>query len=108
MESVITNTTDSVLITEAEPFDEPGNKIVYVNKAFTKMTGYNLEEVIGKTPRMLQGPETDKNEMQRLGEAIRKLQPFEATVINYKKNGETFWNNFTLNPVTNEKNFYIH
>ena len=90
LESVITNTTDSVLITEAEPFDEPGHKIVYVNKAFTKMTGYNLEEVIGKTPRMLQGPETDKNEMQRLGEAIRNWQPFEATVINYKKNGETF------------------
>ena len=108
LESVITNTTDSVLITEAEPFDEPGNKIVFVNKAFTKMTGYSLEEVIGKTPRMLQGPETDKNEMQRLGEAIRKWQPFEATVINYKKNGETFWNNFTLNPVTNEKNFYTH
>jgi PAS domain S-box-containing protein len=108
LESVITNTKDSVLITEVEPFDEPGNKIVYVNDAFTKMTGYSSEEVIGKTRRILQGPKSDKLELKRLGESIRKWQSFEATIINYKKNGEEFWNNFTLTPVANEKGWYTH
>jgi PAS domain S-box-containing protein len=108
LESVITNTKDSVLITEAEPFDEPGNKIVYVNDAFTKMTMYSSEEVINKTPRILQGPKSDKLELQRIGESIRKWQTVEATIINYKKNGEEFWNNFTLTPVANEKGWYTH
>ena len=108
LESVIINTSDSVLITEAEPFDEPGPRILYVNDAFTKMTGYSSEEVIGKTPRILQGPKSDKIELQRLGEAIRKWQSFETTIINYKKNGEEFWINFSLTPVANEKGWYTH
>lgn len=108
LESVITNTTDSVLITEAEPFDEPGNRIVYVNEAFTKMTGYTSAEVIGKSPRILQGPKSDKNELKRLSETIRKWQPFETSIINYRKNGEEFWINFSLTPVANEKGWYTH
>ncbi|MFN3444895.1 MAG: PAS domain S-box protein [Bacteroidia bacterium] len=108
LESVITHTNDSVMITEAEPFDEPGHKILYVNEAFTIMSGYSSEEVIGKTPRILQGPKSDKIELQRLGKAIRKWHAFETTIINYKKNGEEFWINFTLTPVANEKGWYTH
>jgi PAS domain S-box-containing protein len=108
LESVITNTPDAVMITEAEPLDHPGPRILYVNEAFTKMTGYSSEEVIGKTPRILQGPKTDKDELKRLGEAIRKWQSYETTLINYKKNGEEFWINFKLTPVANEKGWYTH
>jgi PAS domain S-box-containing protein len=108
LESVITNTTDSVLITEAEPFDEPGPRILYVNEAFTKMTGYTAAEVIGKTPRILQGPKSDKAELKRLGEALRKWETCEITTINYKKNGEEFWINFSVIPVANEKGWYTH
>lgn len=108
MESVITHTNDAVLITEAEPYDEPGPKIIYVNDAFTKMTGYTFEEVIGKTPRILQGPKSDDTELKKLSEAIRNWKPYEITTINYKKNGEPFWINFTINPVANEKGWYTH
>ncbi len=108
LESVITNTTDSVMITEAEPFDDPGPRILYVNEAFTKMTGYSSEEVIGKSPRILQGPKSDKAELKRLGEAIRKWETYEITIINYKKNGEEFWANFSVNPVANERGWYTH
>ncbi|MEO7215650.1 PAS domain S-box protein [Mucilaginibacter sp.] len=108
LESVITNTTDSVLITEAEPFDEPGPRILYVNEAFTNMTGYTADEVVGKTPRILHGPKTDKNELKRLGESLRKWQPCEATLLNYKKTGEEFWINFTLTPVADENGWYTH
>ena len=108
LESVITNTTDVVMITEAEPFDEPGPRIMYVNEAFTKMTGYSSEEVIGKSPRILQGAKSDKQELKRLSEAMRKWQPYEITIINYKKNGEEFWINFSICPVANEKGWYTH
>ncbi|GGK35474.1 hypothetical protein GCM10007962_32350 [Yeosuana aromativorans] len=108
LESVITNTNDAVLITEAEPFDEPGNRIIYVNEAFTKITGYEAEEVIGKSPRILQGPNSNKEELLKLGRAIRKWEPYEITTINYKKSGEEFWINFTVTPVANEKGWYTH
>jgi PAS domain S-box-containing protein len=108
LESVITNTTDAVMITEAEPFDEPDPRILYVNEAFTQMTGYMAEEVIGKSPRILQGPKTDKAELARVGKCLRQWQPSEATVINYKKNGDEFWINFVLNPVADEKGWFTH
>jgi PAS domain S-box-containing protein len=108
LESVITNTTDSILITEAEPFDEPGPRILYVNEAFTKMTGYTAEEVIGLSPRILQGPKTDKEELARLSRSIRSWQPCEVTLLNYKKSGEEFWINFTLTPVADENGWYTH
>jgi PAS domain S-box-containing protein len=108
LESVITNTTDSVLITEAEPFDLPGPRILYVNEAFTRMTGYTAEEVIGKTPRILQGIKTDKEELKRIGVCLRNWEQCEATLINYKKNGEEFWINFSLNPVSDEKGWFTH
>lgn len=108
LESVITQTKDAVLITEAEPFDEPGPRIVYVNKAFTKMTGYEAEEVIGKTPRILQGPKSDFKELAKLSRAIRNWESYEITTINYKKNGEEFWINFTVSPVADENGWYTH
>jgi PAS domain S-box-containing protein len=108
LESVITHTKDAVLITEAEPFDEPGPRIIYVNEAFTKMTGYEAEEVIGKTPRILQGPNSNKEELAKLRQALKNWKPYEMTTINYKKSGEEFWINFAITPVANEKGYYTH
>ncbi len=108
LESVVTNTNDSVLITEAEPFDEPGPRIVYVNEAFTKMTGYTAEEVIGKTPRILQGPKTDREELNKLGAALRQFQPYEVTLLNYKKSGEEFWIQMSINPVADSSGWFTH
>jgi PAS domain S-box-containing protein len=97
-----------VLITEAELFDEPGPAIIYVNEAFEKLTGYTQEEVIGKSPRFLQGPKSDSKELERLSASLRKWEPSEVTVINYKKNGDAFWNNFSVCPVANEKGRFTH
>ncbi|CAN1526296.1 PAS domain [Flavobacteriaceae bacterium] len=108
LESVVTNTGDSILITEAEPFHEPGPRIIYVNDAFTKMTGYKADEVVGKTPRILQGPKTDREELNKLRAEIRKWQPSEVTLLNYKKNGEEFWNHISINPVADAKGWYTH
>ena len=108
LSSVITNANDAVLITEAEPITEPGPKIVYVNEAFTKMTGFSVEDVTGKTPRIFQGPNTDRSELDRLGDALKNLQHFETSLINYKKDGEEFWTNFSISPVANEKGTITH
>ena len=108
LESVITNATDSILITEAEPFDLPGPRIIYVNDAFTKMTGYTKEEVIGETPRILQGPKTSRKTLDKLRLALENWESCEVELINYRKNGEEFWVNFTIVPIANEKGWFTH
>lgn len=108
LESVITNTKDSILITEARPAEEPGPRILYVNEAFEQMTGYRSEEVLGKTPRFLQGPKTDRVQMRRMGECLRRWESCEVTVANYKKSGEEFWLNFAVAPVANEHGVFTH
>lgn len=108
MSSVITSTNDAVLITEAELFNENGPRIIFANEAFTKMTGYTEAEIIGKTLRVLQGPKTDITELERLKKCLKKWQVCEVTLVNYKKNGDEFWNNFTVNPVADEKGGYTH
>ena len=108
LESVITNTKDVVLITEAKPFAAHGPKIVFVNKAFTETTGYTFAEVIGKTPRILQGPKTDRAELDRLSESLSRWESCEITVINYKKNGEEFWSNISISPVADKNGWNTH
>ncbi len=108
LESVITNSTDAILITEAEPVDSPGPRIIYVNDAFTRMTGYSKEEVIGKSPRLLQGPESDEKELRRLKIALKNWETCEIETINYKKNGEKYWVNFSVVPVADSTGWYTH
>ncbi len=108
LQSVITNSTDAVIITEALPIDQPGPKIIYVNNAFTKMTGYAAEEVLGKTPRILQGPESDKNQLAFLKKSLANWEPCEIEIINYKKSGEPFWINFSVVPVAREDGLFTH
>ena len=63
---------DIVLITEAEPQDEPGPRMLFVNEAFERRTGYRRDEVLGRSPRFLQGPGTDPAELRRIGQALRR------------------------------------
>lgn len=108
LESVVTNSHDSVIVTEAEPTPGTGLKIVYVNEAFTRMTGYSAAEVIGRSPSLLQGPKTDQEELARLAQAIKDWSPYETTLLNYKKNGEEFWVNFSISPVADNSGWYTH
>lgn len=108
MESAVANSSDAILITEAEPFDLPGPKIVYANSAFCRMTGYTLDEIIGKTPRILQGPKTDKDELMKIGKALRGWKRINSSLLNYKKNGEEFWININLSPIADDNGIYTH
>lgn len=99
---------DVILLTEAEPVSEPGPKIVYVNQAFQKMTGYSSEDVIGKTPRVLQGPKSDRAALNRIREALSSWQPIREELINYRKDGTPFWVDMSIFPIADEKGWYTH
>ncbi|MEM7595671.1 MAG: PAS domain S-box protein, partial [Cyanobacteria bacterium P01_A01_bin.83] len=108
LQSVVVNTNDAVLITEAEPIDEPGPRIIYVNEAFTRTTGYTLEEVLGKTPRILQGPKTNRQALDKVRAALAKWQPITVETINYRKDGSEFWVEFSIVAVANKQGIYTH
>jgi len=107
LESAIRSDYDSILITELS-LEKPGPKIVYVNNGFTKMTGYSLEEVIGKTPRILQGQKTDRAVLDKLKERLKEGQAFFGHTVNYKKDGTEFINQWDIHPLTNSEGEITH
>ncbi len=108
LQSVVVNTKDAVLITEAEPINEPGPRILYANEAFTRITGYSLEEVLGKTPRILQGSKTDRAELKKVRAALSQWEPVTVELINYCKDGSEFWVELSIVPVANKDGWYTH
>ncbi|MCC3430384.1 MAG: PAS domain S-box protein, partial [Microcoleus sp. PH2017_04_SCI_O_A] len=108
LQSVVVNTNDGVVITEAEAIDEVGLRIIYVNEAFTQITGYSLEEVLGKTPRILQGKKTDSTELDKIRIALSRWESVTVEVINYRKNGSEYWNEFSIVPVGDRTGWYTH
>ncbi len=107
-ETVILNTTEAIIIRETKKSNKSILPIVYVNDAFTKMTGYHLNEIKGKSLNFLSGPLTQKDEQAKLKDAINNFQSGSMEVINYKKNGETFWASISTFPVANNKGVYTH
>jgi PAS domain S-box-containing protein len=95
---VIDRINNMVIITD------PYGNITWVNRAFTKFTGYSTDEVVGKTPQVLHGPKTDPNIQEKISESLQKGEfvPFE--VLNYTKSGEEYWVEFNLSAIYNDKN----
>ncbi len=95
LRELVESSYDSILMTDATQ----AAKIVYANSAFRTLTGYSPSEVIGKTPRILQGPGTDKKVIARLGKALKKGGKFEGRAINYRKDGTPFIMYWRVMPV---------
>ncbi|MDB6109690.1 MAG: hypothetical protein JWR69_1440, partial [Pedosphaera sp.] len=87
LQASISRIKDAVVITEAEPLDEPGPRIVFVNEAFEHLTGYTPQEAIGRNPRFLQGPKTNRAARARIRRALETQQPIREQLINYTKSG---------------------
>jgi len=96
LESVVVHANDAVLITEGSPIDAPGPRIVYSNDAFTRMTGYTPEEVLGKTPRILQGPGTDRASLDAVRGALARREPIRVELLNYRKDRSEFWTELNI------------
>jgi len=108
LEACISRLNDIVLITEAEPQEEPGPRILFVNDAFVRRTGYSVEEVIGRSPRFLQGPKTSRPELDRIHAAMREFKPIRSELINYTKAGKEFWLELEIMPVASSAGNYTH
>lgn len=85
-----------ILITDPHQFDHP---IIYSNPAFSKITGYQPDEILGRNCRFLQGDSTDPKTIEVLRQAIAEAREVKATLLNYRKDGQPFWNELKISPV---------
>ena len=108
LEKCIAHLNDVVLITEAEPYDPPGPRILYVNDAFERTTGYTREEAIGQTPRILQGPKSARPELDRVRKALESWNSVRFEVINYTKAQKEYWVEIEVVPIADESGWYTH
>ena len=106
--AALENANDVIVITEAEPVGQPGPRVVYVNDAFTRATGYMPKEILGKTPRLLQGSGTDPATRALLHKKLKAWKPVEVELLNYRKDGTPFWSQLNIRPVADENGWYTH
>ncbi|BCS35354.1 hypothetical protein TBR22_A45810 [Luteitalea sp. TBR-22] len=100
---------DAILITRAEPIDGPdGPEVIFCNEAFTKITGFAPEDILGKTPRILQGPGSDRGALDRIKASLQRWEPVREEVLNYRKDGTTFWSELNIVPVADPTGWYTH
>ncbi|UEX76756.1 PAS domain-containing protein [Spiribacter halobius] len=107
LRTAVSRLNDIVIITAAEPIEAPdGPRILYVNEAFERHTGYSRDEVIGRTPRLLQGPETSRGELDRVRRALQDRQPVRAEILNYTRNGQALWLEIDIVPIADSAGRY--
>jgi PAS domain S-box-containing protein len=94
---VTDNTSSVVIITDSQI------RIQWVNKAFTNVTGYTLNDAIGKDPSFLHGPETDTKELKKIFKRLMNKKGFSAEVLNYSKTGRKYWMQINTTPIFNEE-----
>ena len=108
LESAVENTQDGILITEAKQLNQPGPELLYVNQAFTRITGYDLTEVLGRTPRLLQGPKTDRSQLDKIRTALSQEKPVQVELLNYRKDGSEFWVELNIVPIASKAGKVTH
>lgn len=108
LESTVINANDAIVIFEAGPGDLPERHILYVNEAFSKMTGYSSEEITGKSITLLHGPGTGRAELDKMRSALEQWKEVRLELINYRKDGSEFWTECNIVPVANSKGTFTH
>jgi len=104
LEIALDNNPSSVMLTRADA----GYPILYVNPAFTELTGYSFDEVAGKDPGILQGPKTDQKLLERLREKLDSGETFYGKTVNYHKDGSEFIMEWKIIPITNSEKRTTH
>lgn len=96
---IVTCAHDVILVTKAESLDSTGPEIIFANKAFELLTGYSQEEVIGQTPRILQGEKTDRETLDRVKIALLAKEAIRFEIINYTKDQRAYWLDCSIIPL---------
>ncbi|MEE9385311.1 MAG: PAS domain S-box protein [Nannocystaceae bacterium] len=99
LETAVDHLSDMIMITEADSLQRQGRRIIYVNKAFCDATGYDPDEVIGKTPNLTIGPETDVATLTRISKELNEGRSVEAELLKYRKDGSTYYVDLEIVPV---------
>ncbi len=94
-------------ITISDP-GQPDNPLIYANAGFERLTGYSVTEVLGKNCRFLQGSETDQKTVDDIRAAIKEEQPITVELLNYRKDGTSFWNRLSITPVRDARGQTTH
>ena len=105
--AAVQNASEAMVITTSE-LEAPGPKILFVNPAFSELTGYDADEAIGTSPRILQGAKTDRATMKRLKLTLARGDVFHGEAINYRKDGSEYLAEWEIAPIRDEENRVTH
>ena len=104
-EQAMAQTRMAICLTDPHAEDQP---IIFANRAFRDLTGYSQDEIIGRNCRFLQGPETDPKEVAKIRQALESEDVTVVELLNYRKDGETFWNALHIGPIYNQAGELIY
>lgn len=104
LSSIVANSNDLFIVTEANELDKDmgGLKIVYVNDAFTRLTGYSYEEAVGKSPHFLQGEDTERKQLDEIRAALEQGTSYAGELLNYTKDNKEYWVELNIAPLKND------
>ena len=105
LSAILDECVNGVTLSDPDLEDAP---IIYANKAFEKLTGYTQEDIIGHNCRFLQGQDRDQEARYQIAEAMKKHEPVEVTLRNYKKDGSLFHNRLKIVPLFDKKQRVIY
>ncbi len=105
--SAVTQSQDSIMITDSE-LDAPGPRILFVNPAFSQITGYRIDEVLGFSPRILQGEKTDADFLALMHARLREGKAAHGETVNYRKDGAEIWVEMQISPLRNPAGEITH
>ena len=103
--AAVETTRMPMIVTDPHQHDNP---IIFANRAFERMTGYTRQELVGTNCRFLQGPETDRETVAEVRSAIAEHREFAAEILNYRKDGSSFWNALFVSPVFNRQGDLVY
>lgn len=103
LRACVANIDDVIMITESHPLEAPGPRILFVNESVERVTGYPREALLGLSPRVLQGPDTDRAVTARIRQALERCEPVSEVLRNYTSTGEAFWNQLDIVPLSFEE-----
>ena len=106
--TIVQHAKDIVIVTKAHPINDPGPDIVYVNEAFIEKTGYTAEEVIGKTPRILQREGTDREDLNKIRKALEEKESVRVNLRNFSKKGNEYWVDLSILPLPDKSGNITH